>query len=219
MKKKGLGLFLFFISIIFFALGFKVSITGNVVGGGILNSIPFFQIIGFVFLIGSFLILTSKKLEGIVVPTGPSHEVGSQRASKGFEKYLENPDNLIFISGEFGQEKFMGSQPMKIYKQMRKAGVPRENFIFESKSRNTQENVLYLSDKIKEKGVNHITIVTDGPHAKRFKMLFDKAKNKGYAPKNLEVETFSEGIQNSYSPLKANLAYIKDYILPLNKKD
>jgi len=111
--------------------------------------------------------------------------------------------------------KFMGSQPMKIYKEMRKEGVPKENFIFESKSHDTKENVKYTCEKLKEKNINEVTIVTDKPHAKRFKMLFNKAKKEGYAPKSLEVKTYSEGLDPSYGPIRANLHYIMDSLSKL----
>lgn len=155
-----------------------------------------------------------KSLDVIVVPTGPSYEVDKQRAKAGIKKYNEDKSRLVIISGEIDKIGFIGSQPMKIYKQMRQEGVPRDNFILESKSHNTRENVLYVYDKIKDKreNIKKLIIVTDKPHAKRFVMLFNKAKKHKYIHENLKIDTYSEEIKNSYCLIKAQIAYLKDLI-------
>jgi uncharacterized SAM-binding protein YcdF (DUF218 family) len=217
-SKKIAFLFLF-ISLILILIGVDFNITGNFINNYFVGRFSILHFIGLFLFVSSLIVLVSKKLEAIVVPTGPSYEADRQRAEGGLRKYHEDNSRLVIISGEVneknGERKFIGSQPMKIYKQMRKQGVPRDHFIFESHSHNTQENVRYICeemDKIKDKkDITNIIIVTDEHHAKRFKMLFNKSKKYGLAPKSLKIETYSRNIERTYNPFKATLAYIKDY--------
>ena len=212
MGRKITGITFLIASLILLGIGIK-GITGNIINNYLQGKFLFMHLIGFALLLVAIVILTSgKSLEGVIVPTGSSYEADKERARGGIKKYEEDKSRLVIISGTVDGGKFIGSQPMKIYKEMRKGGVPKENFIFESKSHNTRENVLYTCEKLKEKGIDEVIVVTDKPHAKRFEMLFNKAKKEGYAPKNLEVKTYSEGLKPSYGPIKAGLAYLKDLV-------
>jgi len=214
------GIALFVLSLVGLSFGVP-TMTGNVVNEYFIGKFFGFHLIGLIFFFVSLVIMGSQKsLDAIIVPTGPSYEADRERARAGIKEYDEDKSRLVIISGEIdlrnGQRNFIGSQPMKIYEQMRQEGVPKNHFIFESKSHNTQENVLYTCEKIKEeekeKGENikELIIVTDKPQARRFRMLFDKAKKQKYIPKNLEIKTYSEGIKSSYGPIKAQIAYLKD---------
>lgn len=215
--KKVFGFPLLGLSLFFLIWRIKFDFTGNFINNYFSSGFMIIHILGILFLVGALGILVEGKgLEGVVVPTGPSYRADHQRALGGVKKYDENRSSLVIITGEMNNSKsersFIGSQPMRIYKEMRKSGVPRDHFVFESLSHNTQENVLYILEKLKEKKINEITVITDKPHAKRFEMMFNKSKKQGIAPENLEVKTYSENINNSYGLVKASLAYLKDYL-------
>ena len=164
-----------------------------------------------------------KTIESVVIPTGPSYEIDQKRAKLGIQRYWENSAKKVFITGEIGLKdqhknpKFYSSQPMKIYKTMRLSGIPKDNFIFEVESRNTQENVLFLLKKIKENKISSMEIETDKPHAKRFELLINLSKLMRVYPKDFEVQTCSRGLDPSYGPLKATIAYLKELMtFPIN---
>lgn len=159
-----------------------------------------------------------ENLEALVVPTGPTYELGIQRAVAGAKEYLQKDSfGVVFISGSFEGEKFLGSQVDKIYRTLRRDGVPRKDILLESSSTNTMENVLYACDKINNLGIDNVHVFTDSLHASRFLMLFERAKNEGYVSKDLMVDSFSDGIEDSYGRIKSSIAYFKDWVLPMKK--
>lgn len=215
MNFKIYSLFLFCISLFFFFFGGLIRISGKAIessGGGYLFD-PFFSLGFALSIISIILFVLEEGLETILVPTGPSHEADRQRAETGIKKYKEDETSRqVMISGKYNDGMcFLKSQPIQIYRTLRKAGIPREKIIMESESNSTQENVLYVCEKIREKGINSLLIATDKPHAKRFKMLFEKAKKRGYAPKELEIRTYSEGMDASYGKGRALASYLRDY--------
>ncbi len=150
-----------------------------------------------------------ERLEAIVVLTGPTKEIEMQRAETGVREFYKDERSLILISGSTDGRYFPGSQPGGIYKRMRKQGVPRESFIFEAKSKNTIGNVKGICEIVKEKEISKLKISTDKSHGNRFKMIFNKAKNLGYVPRDLEIEISSEGISRSYSRFGSYIHYAK----------
>tara|TARA_Y100000310_G_scaffold160578_1_gene160342 strand:- start:144 stop:632 length:489 start_codon:yes stop_codon:yes gene_type:complete len=159
-----------------------------------------------------------ENLEALVVPTGPTYELGIQRAVAGAREYHQrNSFEVVFISGSFEGEKFLGSQVDKIYRTLRREGIPKEDILLESSSTNTMENVLYACEEINNLEIDKIGVVTDFYHADRFLMLFERAKNEGYVSTNLIVDSFSDGIENSYGLIKSKIAYFKDWIFPMKK--
>ncbi len=159
-----------------------------------------------------------ENLEALVVPTGPTYELGIQRAVAGAKEYLQKDSfGVVFISGSFEGERFLGSQVDKIYRTLRKEGVPKKDILLESSSTNTMENVLYVCEEINNLGVERVNIFTDTLHASRFLMLFERAKNEGYVSNDLIVDSFSDGIENSYGSLKSKIAYFKDWVFPMKK--
>src|SRR4030042_5740629 len=150
MKLYLYGAFLFFISLIFFSFGEVVRISGNMIeffGKGYVFN-PFFSIGLILFFLSLVLLALNESLETIVIPTGPSYEADRQRTEAGIRKYKENENNSqMLISGKYNDGMcFINSQPIKIYKILRKAGIPRDRIILENKSNSTQENVLYVCE-------------------------------------------------------------------------
>ncbi len=221
-----LGYLLLILGIGLIIFSMEPGITGGAIGvpeTGIYN-VP-------MFLAGLFLIPFSinfrsgdDSLEAIVVPTGPTEEIDKERAKGGAKSYLDHEHkdhhhDVVIVSGEFNKGRFFGSQSNKIYRALRRSGVPREDIILESHSGNTIENVLYTCEILEDKGIHEVTVVTDKGHASRFKMLFERAKKEGYAPRDLVVHTFSEGLSSSYSSIKSMLAYAKDKFSSLRKHE
>jgi uncharacterized SAM-binding protein YcdF (DUF218 family) len=217
----GLALLWGFVAIV---LGFSsFSINGYVIGS--LVDFRYEILLGLILLGGSLILLISRNsLEVIVVPTGPSLEADKQRALKGAERFHKRESRYVIISGQYNDGVYSGSQPEKIYHELVNAGVPKDKIIFENKSSDTMENVLYTCDTIndlaKEKelsGPYKVIVCTDKPHAKRFRMLLKRAKKEGYAPGDLRIRTDSRGINPSYSSEKAKITYIKDKYRPMKK--
>jgi uncharacterized SAM-binding protein YcdF (DUF218 family) len=218
-KKLGILLLILSFFLLFSGINTETSIiTGNVFGDYFQSQHLWGHIVGLIFLIASIgLIAQNKGLEAIMIPTGPTEHAVLQRAKEGIKQYDADSSRLIVISGQFKdkgdkQEDFKNSKPIKIYKEMRKAGIPKGHFIFESDSYNTQQNIIKTLDKLKDENISGITVVTDKRHGRRFEMMFSKAKKKGIISKNLEINIDSNGIENSYGALKSRIAYVKDYL-------
>jgi uncharacterized SAM-binding protein YcdF (DUF218 family) len=218
--KKKLGILLLILSFFLLFSGINTGtsiITGNVFGDYFQTQHLWGHVMGLIFLIaGAGLIAQNKGLEAIMIPTGPTNYSVSQRAKEGARQYETDPSKLVVISGQFKEkgheDKFIGSKSMEIYKEMRKAGVPKDHFIIEHDSYNTQQNILRTLDKLKDEKIKGITVITDERHGKRFEMMFNKAKKKGIISKDLEINIDSNGIENSYGALKSGIAYVKDYL-------
>lgn len=224
-----LSLFFLLISVSFFIFDGE-NITGDFFGGE--SSFDFLNIVGITFLMLFFIsFMAGKKLETILVPTG-SHKADKERASEGAEYYEEhNNENFsILISGsvdgKFGK-RFISSQPGHIYKYMRRKKVPRDSFLFEPKSKNTAENVVYSCKKIKEKGIKKVDVVSNPSHLWRFKFLFDKAKEEGLIDKDVEINYVPternflfEDVGEAFYGVASYLDYlIKYHNKPLKTKD
>ena len=217
--------FLFLVlGLVIFLFGLRFSITGAIIGGVFDSMI--FSLAGLFIMIAAFLSLVKRgSLEAILIPTGPSDEIGEERAVVGAEQYKrhkdrENHRDVVIVTGEYNGKggRFFGSQSDRIYRELRRSGVPKKSIILEGESEDSMDNVLYTCDEIRKRGdINEITIVSDNLHARRIEMLFGRAKDKGYVSKDLKIHTYSKGLKNSYNIPKAIVAYIKDFILPLRK--
>lgn len=75
---------------------------------------------------------------------------GVERLTKALEIYNKNPKLLILFSGFSGELKTQGwSESDMAKKFFLEQGVRLENLIFENKSRNTFENIIYSKDIIR----------------------------------------------------------------------
>ncbi|MBT3643010.1 YdcF family protein [archaeon] len=147
------------------------------------------------------MVTKDSKLEAIIVPTGPSKEIDMWRALAGvgnFEQKDQTPgiDPYIIISGVYNSGTYEGSQTEYIQNQLRFNGVSKDHIEHESRSRDTRENVIYTGEILHKKNTSLASITTDYWHALRMRMLFKRAIQKGFAPEDLQIELFSEGIPN-----------------------
>jgi len=79
-----------------------------------------------------------------------SLNIGAERLTKALEIYNKNPKLLILFSGFSNELKPQGwSESDMAKKFFLEQGVRSENLIFENKSRNTFENIIYSKDIIK----------------------------------------------------------------------
>ena len=106
---------------------------------------PAQQLKGIVVLGGSFNSgLQSKERNEV------SLNSSAERLTKVLEIYNKNPKLLILFSGFSGELKLQGwSESDMAKKFFLEQGVRLENLIFENKSRNTFENIIYSKDIIK----------------------------------------------------------------------
>lgn len=155
-------------------------------------------------------------LEVVLVPTGDDQKADMQRANKGARFYRYYSNRFILVSGSTDGKCFLSSQPGHIYKCMRKKGVPRSKFLFESKSRNTVENVIYSCKLMKEKGIEGVSVVSNPLHLLRFYLIFNKAKKDKYVDKDLRVRyvPVSESLIDLFKELcHESMSHIKYFLL------
>lgn len=106
---------------------------------------PVQQLSGVIVLGGSFdLELESKERNEVLLNSA------AERLTKALEIYKKNPRLLILFSGASNKIKSIGwSESDMAKKFFLEQGVRSENLIFENKSRNTFENIIYSKDIIK----------------------------------------------------------------------
>ena len=130
---------------------------------------PVQQLKGIVVLGGSFNSgLQSKERNEVLLNSS------AERLTKVLEIYDKNPKLLILFSGFSGELKPQGwSESDMAKKFFLEQGVRSENLIFENKSRNTFENIIYSKDIIKtNKGT--WGLVTSASHMPRSYFAFKK---------------------------------------------
>jgi uncharacterized SAM-binding protein YcdF (DUF218 family) len=106
---------------------------------------PVQQLTGVIVLGGSFdLELESKERNEVLLNSS------AERLTKALEIYRNNPRLLILFSGASNKIKSISwSESDMAKKFFLEQGVRLENLIFENKSRNTFENIIYSKDIIK----------------------------------------------------------------------
>jgi uncharacterized SAM-binding protein YcdF (DUF218 family) len=129
----------------------------------------------------------AQQLTGVIILGGPfdleseskeRNEVllnsSAERLTKALEIYKKNPRLLILFSGASNKIKPIGwSESDMAKKFFLEQGVRSENLIFENKSRNTFENIIYSKDIIKNsKGT--WGLVTSAYHIPRSYFAFKK---------------------------------------------
>ena len=129
----------------------------------------------------------AQQLTGVIILGGPfdleseskeRNEVllnsSAERLTKALEIYKKNPRLLILFSGASNKIKPIGwSESDMAKKFFLEQGVRSENLIFENKSRNTFENIIYSKDIIKNnKGTGGF--VTSAYHIPRSYFAFKK---------------------------------------------
>jgi len=130
---------------------------------------PVQQLTGVIISGGSFdLELESKERNEVLLNSG------AERLTKALEIYKKNPRLLILFSGASNKIKPIGwSESDMAKKFFLEQGVRLENLIFENKSRNTFENIIYSKDIIKNnKGT--WGLITSASHMPRSYFGFKK---------------------------------------------
>jgi uncharacterized SAM-binding protein YcdF (DUF218 family) len=130
---------------------------------------PVQQLTGVIVLGGSFdLELESKERNEVLLNSS------AERLTKALEIYKKNPRLLILFSGASNKIKPVGWSEYDMAKKFfLEQGVRSENLIFENKSRNTFENIIYSKDIIKtNKGT--WGLITSAYHIPRSYFAFKK---------------------------------------------
>ena len=144
---------------------------------------PVQQLTGVIVLGGSFdLELESKERNEVLLNSS------AERLTKALEIYKKNPRILILFSGASNKIKPIGwSESDMAKKFFLEQGVKSENLIFENKSRNTFENIIYSKDIIKNnKGT--WGLITSASHMPRSYFVF-KRQELILEPINVDYRT------------------------------
>lgn len=133
-----------------------------------------------------------------------------KRMEKSIEYLKLNPDATVVVSGGQGpNESISEAEAMKRY--LVSQGIKEEQIIKEDKSTNTMENLKFTKkklDEINEKEGNYeITIVTNGFHMFRSKLLADRNGFKAYG---YPASTYAILIPNFY--IREYFAVIKSFV-------
>jgi uncharacterized SAM-binding protein YcdF (DUF218 family) len=130
---------------------------------------PVQQLTGIIILGGSFdLELKSKERNEVFLNSS------AERLTKALEIYKKNPRILILFSGHPNNKKSTHYSEADIAKKFfLEQGVRSENLIFENKSRNTFENIIYSKDIIKN-SKGSWGLITSASHILRSYYLFKR---------------------------------------------
>jgi uncharacterized SAM-binding protein YcdF (DUF218 family) len=130
---------------------------------------PIEKLAGIVVLGGSFPDgLASKERNEVLL------NEAAERLTKALEIYKKNPKVIILFSGFSGKINPQGWNESELAKKFfMDQGVPIESLLFENKSRNTFENVIFSKDIIK-KYRGTWGLVTSASHMPRSYFLFKK---------------------------------------------
>ncbi len=107
-------------------------------------------------------------------PMSEMNEAGD-RIGYAAKLYKEAKAPFIVVSGGFID--FFGStvpEADAMKELLMALGVPEEDIVLESQSRNTYENALYVREIANEQGFNQILLVTSGMHMPRSVAIFEK---------------------------------------------
>ena len=203
MNKKW-GLLFLIISIILLAAP-SMNITGNAIAEKFSN-ISYFYLLGLAFLFISFIIFTSKQsLDAIIIPTGPSTEVGKERADRAVKEYQKRKARVLIISGRDNSTR--DSQRYAIYSELRKYGIKPSQIRVEGEARDSIENILHTLIRIKSQGARDIGIASNPSHLDRFETIIEKGKEEGIIEKDFKVhrletkETLGESVYGFFANL------------------
>ena len=116
---------------------------------------------------------TAVVLGAQVKPWGPS--INLQQRIDAAEKYLRaNPDSKAVLSGGKGDDEHI-SEAECMYEVLTDCGIDAGRLYKEDNSKNTQQNIKYSFEIIKEKELNEsLAIVTDSFHQLRARLIVRK---------------------------------------------
>lgn len=122
------------------------------------------------------------------------------------EEYLTNyPDTKAVATGGQGSDEPM-SEGQCIYDNLTAAGIESDRIFIEDKAKNTEENIRFSFDIIKQSGLNNdVVIVTDSYHQLRARIIAHKTDNS--------VKISAVNTHNNYIGLVAYPTYfVREWI-------
>ena len=111
------------------------------------------------------------------LPPRPMSEMNEAGDRIGFAAKLYKAGKAPFIMVSGGFIDFFGSivpEADAMKELLMAQGVPEEDIVLESRSRNTYENAIYAREIADEMGFNQILLVTSGLHMPRSVAIFEK---------------------------------------------
>lgn len=104
-----------------------------------------------------------------------------QRLDKAYEYLLENPSAVAIMSGGKGEDEVM-PEAQAMYNYLLEKGIAPNRLYVEGNSHNTEENMLYSAEIIKEEGLDtSVVVITQSFHQYRASVYAEKAGLKAYA--------------------------------------
>ena len=91
--------------------------------------------------------------------------VFAERINHGIWLYREGYVSKILISG--GKEHYGSIEAEAARRYAKEKGIPENDILIETESKNTEENIVYSKDLILKNGFNKIIMVSDPLHMKR----------------------------------------------------
>lgn len=155
-------------------------------------------------------------LESVVIVATGKPKWEDERVMYALEDFFENPDEKILISGTKGGKFLLSSQPGKIYRSLRKEGIPRNRFILETESKTTAENAYLICKKLKDEDIGHLKVVSQPTQLWRFRRFFNMSQEAGFLDKDVEMEYLPTVKNSLYEPIQdfvyGCLAWISNFL-------
>ncbi|MFN4234581.1 MAG: YdcF family protein [Bacteroidia bacterium] len=114
---------------------------------------------------------------------------GIDRSLQGLLVYKKGKAKKLFISGGSGSLQFPDMKEAIILKNyLTQIGIPEQDILIESESKNTYENAVYTRKELERLGLHHskLLLVTSASHMYRAKKCFEK--------QGLMVDTYSADV-------------------------
>ncbi len=148
------------------------------------------------------------KAEVIVVLGYPSLDsnnispIQKTRVDKAIQLYNNDYAKKILFSGGAVQNKFIEAETMKSYAL--KNGIPNENILIETESKNTEENIELCYNILAGKNISDIIVITSKYHTKRSNYIFSQY------PLNVQMQ--GTAYPNEFGPFRKTGAILIEYL-------
>ena len=190
LKRRILGGILFVLSFgLFLLTSSSFLITGNVIFDSENLSLSFYYLVLMVIFIASlFLINIKVSLDALLIPCSNNIGLTKKRAKEAAKQSEKYPNAVIVASGGKTPRldpKF-DSEAQIAYEFLTKAGVSPSQISLENKAEDTFDNIRYSLEKLKDKNVKKIGVVSNSIQLNRIEKIVAAGKKEGKIPNDLD---------------------------------
>jgi uncharacterized SAM-binding protein YcdF (DUF218 family) len=89
------------------------------------------------------------------------------------ELYHAGPRLIVLTGGKVDPQRKGPKLAEAMREFMVKLGVADDDIVLETESRTTHENALYTAELLRQRGIDHVVLVTDATHLRRAKRCFE----------------------------------------------